>query len=182
VPTAAVKTGMKEVAWLKMMVHKIGAQQVLEIGTYDGTSALAMAEALPEDGTVITCEINPGLVALARKRLSRHPHGRKVEVQLGPAIETLTHLTGPFDLIFVDADTSNYVRYYRQAMSLLSTNGVLLMDNMQGSALTLAGPVDDPSIAAIQELSRILANDPRMDSVLTSARDGVMVITQRQAV
>src|SRR5216117_4210173 len=88
---------MKDPPFLKAMVQKAQARHVLEIGTFDGTSALAMAEMLPDDGTVITCEINPGLASLARKRFSRSPHGRKIEVLLGPALETLRNLTGPFD-------------------------------------------------------------------------------------
>src|SRR5438128_11554717 len=114
---------MKEPTFLKAMVQKAQARRVLEIGTFDGTSALAMAEMLPDDGTVITCEINPGLASLARKRFSRSPHGRKIEVLVGPALETLRNLTGQFDLIFIDADTENYVRYYQRALLLLGPTG-----------------------------------------------------------
>ena len=170
---------MKEVAFLKGMVQKIHARNILEIGAFDGTSALAMAECLPEDGKVITCEINAGLAGLARKRASRHPHGHKIDVRVGPALETLPQLTGPFDLIFIDADTRNYVQYYRHAMTLLSPTGVLLIDNMQASELLLPGPVADPSAAAIQELARQLESEPQLDVVLAHVRDGVMVVTPR---
>jgi caffeoyl-CoA O-methyltransferase len=171
---------MKEVAFLKGMVQKVHARNILEIGAFDGTSALAMAECLPEDGKVITCEINAGLAGLARKRAGRHPHGHKVDVRLGPALETLPQLAGPFDLIFIDADTRNYVEYYRYAMTLLSPTGVLLIDNMQASELVLPAPVTDASAAAIQELARELAADSQLDAVLTPVRDGVMVVTQRE--
>src|SRR5436309_7547412 len=107
---------MKEPAFLKTMVQKVKARQVLEIGAFDGTSALAMAEMLPDGGTVVTCEINPGLATLARKRFGRSPHGKKIDVRVGPALEMLPGLAGPFDLIFVDADTANYVHYYLHAM------------------------------------------------------------------
>ena len=170
---------MKEVAFLKGMVQKIHARNILEIGAFDGTSALAMAECLPEDGKLITCEINAGLAGLARKRASRHPHGHKIDVRVGPALETLPQLAGPFDLIFIDADTRNYVQYYRHAMTLLSPTGVLLIDNMQSSELLLPGPVADPSAAAIQELARQLESEPQLDVVLAHVRDGVMVVTPR---
>ena len=170
---------MKEVAFLKGMVQKIHARNILEIGAFDGTSALAMAECLPEDGKVITCEINAGLAGLARKRASRHPHGHKVDVRVGPALETLPQLAGPFDLIFIDADTRNYVQYYRHAMTLLSPTGVLLIDNMQASDLVFTAPVRDASAAAIQELARELASDAYLDAELAHVRDGVMVITRR---
>ena len=170
---------MKEPGFLKIMAQKVRAKRVLEIGTFDGTSALALAEAIPDDGMVLTCEINPGLATLARKRLSRSPHGRKVEVRDGPALETLPGLTGPFDLIFIDADTANYVHYYRHAMNLLAPTGVLLMDNMRGVTLGEVDPKGNPSIAAVQELSRTLASDARVTAELVAVRDGIMVITPK---
>ena len=168
---------MKDPSFLKTMVQKVRARRVLEIGTFDGFSALAMAEMLPEDGTVLTCEINAGLAALARKRLGRSPHGSKVEVLVGPANETLGTLTGPLELIFVDADTRNYVRYYHRSLELLAPSGKLLMDNTRGIAL---GPVDpslDPAIVAIQELARLIQSDTRINSELMAVRDGVLVVT-----
>jgi caffeoyl-CoA O-methyltransferase len=136
-----------------------------------------MAETLPEDGTVLTCEINAGLATLARKRLGRSPHGKKVEVLVGRASETLGTLTGPFDLIFVDADTRNYVNYYHRSLELLAPSGTLLMDNTRGIAM---GPVDpslDPAIAAIQELARLIRSDARINSELMAVRDGVLVVS-----
>ena len=168
---------MKDPSFLKATVQKVRARRVLEIGTSDGSSALAMAEMLPEDGTVLTCEINAGLATLARKRLGRSPHGKKVEVLVGPANETLRTLTGPFDLIFVDADTRNYVHYFHRALELLAPTGTLLMDNTQGMAL---GPVDasqDPAIGAIQELARLSRTDTRINAQLMAVRDGVLVVT-----
>ncbi len=160
------------------MAQKARARRVLEIGTFDGTSALALAEMLPDDGTVVTCEINPGLVTLARKRLGRSAHGKKVEVREGKALDILPALTGPFDLIFVDADTANYVLYYQHARRMLAPGGMILMDNMQGVALEVDAK-GDPSIMAIQELGRLLASDAGVTAELAAARDGVMVITIR---
>ncbi len=171
------QASMKNPSFLKTTVQKFQARRVLEIGTFDGTSALAMAEMLPEDGTVLTCEIDAGLATLARKRLGRSPHGRKVEVVVGPAMETLRDLTGPFDLIFVDADTRNYVHYYRRALELLAPTGVVLMDNTQGMALGPVDPTKDPAIAAIQELARLIQSDTRISAQLMGVRDGVLVVT-----
>ncbi|HTL60239.1 MAG TPA: class I SAM-dependent methyltransferase [Chthoniobacterales bacterium] len=168
---------MKDPSFLKTMVQKVGARRVLEIGTSDGSSALAMAEMLPEDGTLLTCEINAGLATLARKRLGRSPHGRKVEVLVGPARESLGTLAGPFDLIFVDADTRNYVHYYHCALELLAPTGALLMDNTRGMALGAVDPSLDPAIAAIQELAQLIRSDNRINSQLMAVRDGVLVVT-----
>jgi len=168
---------MKDPSFLKAMIQRVHARRVLEIGTSDGTSALAMAEMLPEDGTLLTCEINVGLANLARKRLGRYSHGRKVEVLVGPAIETLSTLQGPFDLIFVDADTPSYVRYYHIALGLLAPTGVLLMDNTQGMALAGVHPATDPAIATIQELGRLIQSDSRITAQLMGVRDGVLMVS-----
>jgi caffeoyl-CoA O-methyltransferase len=168
---------MKDPSFLKTMVQRVHARRVLEIGTFDGSSALAMAEMLPEDGTVLTCEINPGLASLARKRLGRSPHGRKVEVLVGPAIETLPTVNGPFDVIFVDADTRNYVHYYRRALELLAPTGVLMMDNTQGIAIDPIHQTTDPAIAAIKELAHFSQSDSRVNTQLIPVRDGVLVVT-----
>ena len=168
---------MKEAAFLKAMVQKIHPRRVLEIGTGDGTSALAIAEALPEDGMLITCEINAGLATLARKRAARSAHAGKMDLRVGPALEILPGLTGLFDLIFIDADTANYVSYYQHAMALLAPSGVLLIDNMQGLRLGSVDPKLDPAIAAIQELGRIIASDARLRTEFVAVRSGVLVVS-----
>jgi predicted O-methyltransferase YrrM len=170
---------MKEFGFLKALVRKAKVRRVLEIGTFTGDSALAMAEALPEDGMIITCEINPGLAAVARRRFERSPHGHKVEVRLGPARETLAALSGPFDMILIDADTENYSVYYEGAVALLSEAGMLLIDNMQGSLMGSVDPNLSPAARAIQELSRTIASDTRVTAEFVAVRDGVVVITRR---
>ena len=139
-----------------------------------------MAECLPEDGKLITCEINAGLAGLAQRRASRHPHGHKIDVRTGPALEILPQLGGPFDLIFIDADTCNYDHYYHHAMKLLSPTGVLLMDNMQASEMVLPTQAQDVSGAVIRNLAHELASDAQVDAVLTHVRDGVMVVMPRR--
>jgi caffeoyl-CoA O-methyltransferase len=170
---------MKEVVFLKRMVQQVNARRILEVGTFDGTSALAMAECLPDGGELITCEINSGLAGLARKRASRHAHGHKVDVRTGPALETLRHLGGPFDLIFIDADTQNYVHYFHLSIELLAPSGVLLIDNMRASELVMSakGHEGNKSAAAILQLAQELASDSRLDAQLAPVRDGVMVIS-----
>ncbi len=172
---------MKEVIFLKRMTQQVKARRILEVGTFDGTSALAMAECLPDDGELITCEINAGLAGLARKRARGHAHGHKVDIRTGPALETLRHLAGPFDLIFIDADTQNYVHYFHLALEMLQPSGVLLIDNMRASELVLTGEGHerDKSAAAILELARELASDSKLDAQLAPVRDGVMVITSK---
>jgi caffeoyl-CoA O-methyltransferase len=168
--------GPLEGAFLKVMALAVGAKRVLEIGTFTGYSALAMAEALPDDGTVFTCEIDADSAAFARRYWDKSPHGRKIEVRVGPAIETLGALKGTFDLIFIDADKANYVNYYRRALDLISPTGVILIDNVLWSGRVLNTHAPDPSTAAIQALNRMVAADLRVTAALLTLRDGVFVI------
>ncbi len=168
--------GPLEGAFLKVMALAVGAKRVLEIGTFTGYSALAMAEALPDDGTVLTCEIDADTAAFARRHWDKSPHGRKIHVRVGPALETLAALKGPFDLIFIDADKANYVNYYRRSKDLIAPTGVILIDNVLWSGRVLNADNPDPSTAAIQELNRVAASDPSVTAALLTLRDGVFVI------
>lgn len=168
--------GPLQAAFLKMMVRLVAAKRVLEIGMFTGYSALSMAEVLPADGRVETCEIDAGPAALARRYFERSPHGRKVEVHMGPALETLSGLHGPFDLIFIDADKVNYVHYYRRAMELIAPHGVILVDNVLWNGDVVVQPPPDDSTAAIQRLNDEVAADPRVLAVLVTLRDGLLVI------
>ena len=160
--------GPLEGAFLKMMTQLVQATSVLEIGMFTGYSALCFAEALPADGTVITCEVDEESAALADRE--------KIEVRMGPALDTMRCLKGPFDLIFIDADKINYVNYYRRALDLLSPHGVILIDNVLWDGDVLKQPPPDEKTAAIQELNRVVATDPCVTAVLVTIRDGVLVI------
>ena len=113
---------------------------------------------------------------LARKYFAKSPHGGKIEIKMGSALDTLRPLTGPFDLIFIDADKVNYVNYYRRALELVSASGAILIDNVLWSGDVLKQPPPDQSTAAIQELNRVVAADSSVDAVLVTIRDGVLVV------
>lgn len=171
--------GPLEGAFLKMMTKLVGAKRVLEIGMFTGYSALCFAEALPDDGVVITCEINEKSAAVARRYFGQASFGNKIVIHMGLALDTMRTLTGPFDVIFIDADKINYLNYYRRALDLLSPNGVILIDNVLWSGEVLKQPPPDESTAAIQDLNRIVATDPRVNAVLVTIRDGVLVVRMR---
>ena len=168
--------GPLEGAFLKMMTQLVQATSVLEIGTFTGYSALCFAEALPTDGIGITCEIDDESAALARVYFMRSPVGKKIELRMGPALDTMRHLRGPFDLIFIDADKINYVNYYQRALDLLSPQGVILIDNVLWSGEVLKQPPPDEQTAAIQKLNRMVSADPGVSAVLVTIRDGVLVV------
>lgn len=176
---AQMVVGPLEGAFLKMMTQLVGAKRVLEIGMFTGYSALCFAEALPADGTVVTCEINEESAALARRYISQAPFGSKISIRMGPALDTMSTLTGPYDLIFIDADKMNYLNYYRRALDLLAPNGVILIDNVLWSGEVLKQPPPDDQTAAIQELNRTVAADPSVSAVLVTIRDGVLVVRKK---
>jgi caffeoyl-CoA O-methyltransferase len=171
--------GPLEGAFLKMMTQLMQATSVLEIGMFTGYSALCFAESLPANGTVLTCEVDEEPAAIARRYFARSPIGKKIEVRMGPALETLRYLKGPFDLIFIDADKENYVNYYQRALDLLAPQGVILIDNVLWSGEVLKQPPPDDKTAAIQELNRVVSSDPRVSAVLITIRDGVLVIRRK---
>lgn len=168
--------GPLEGAFLKMMTQLVGANRVLEIGMFTGYSALCFAEALPDDGVVVTCDIDEKAAAVARRYIAQASFGRKIDIRMGPALETMRTLSGPFDLIFIDADKTNYLNYYRRSLDLLAPRGVILIDNVLWSGDVLKQPPPDESTAAIQELNRILSTDPRVITVLVTIRDGILVV------
>lgn len=172
--------GPLEGAFLKMMTQLIQAKRVLEIGTFTGYSALCFAEALPSDGRVITCDIDEKAVAKAQTYWAKSPEGRKIDSRLGPALETLKTLSGSFDLIFIDADKINYVHYYRRALELLASTGVILIDNVLWSGDVLKSRDVDASTAAIQQLNQIISADPNVHAVLVTIRDGIFLVRKRQ--
>jgi caffeoyl-CoA O-methyltransferase len=171
--------GALEGAFLKMMTQLVRAKRVLEIGMFTGYSALCFAEALPEDGAVTTCDIDDTSAALARRYFARSPHGKKITVRMGPALETMRELRGPFDLIFIDADKQNYVNYYRRAKELLAPTGVIVIDNVLWDGDVLLQPPPDERTAAIQELNRVVASDQEVFAVLVTIRDGVLVVKKK---
>jgi len=171
--------GPLEGAFLKIMAQIIGANRILEIGTFTGYSALSFAEVLPQDGQIITCDIDPDSTALAQRFWSQSADGNKILLKLGPALETMAHLQGLFDLIFIDADKTNYLNYYHRGLELLAPTGVMLIDNVLWNGDVLIHPAPDESTATIQELNRRVATDRNVTAVLVTIRDGVLVIRKQ---
>jgi caffeoyl-CoA O-methyltransferase len=150
---------------------------VLEIGMFTGFSAQMMAAALPEDGELITCDVNPQAIKLAQSFFDRSPDGGKIKVMQGPALETMKTLDGTFDLIFIDADKPNYTNYYEVALPLLSPNGLIVVDNVLwgGRVLSPEGEQDE----AIVSFNDHVQADERVTNVMLTVRDGLMLIRRR---
>jgi caffeoyl-CoA O-methyltransferase len=166
--------GPLEGALLKMLVFMAGARRILEIGTFTGYSALAFAEALPRDGRIVTCDINAETIEIARRHFAESPHGHKIEVKLGPALDSLRLIPGPFDLCFIDADKESYGEYYEACMELVRPKGLIVLDNMLRSGRVLNPR--DAGTRVIDALNKRIRNDSRVQNVLLPIRDGIMVV------
>jgi caffeoyl-CoA O-methyltransferase len=172
-------TGPVEGTFLRMLVQVSGAKRVLEIGTFTGYSALSMAAGLPDGAELITCELDPEHARIAQSYFDRSPHGKRITLKLGAALDSLRALPSDpkFDLVFIDADKENYLNYYEAVLPQLKTGGLIVADNTLWS-----GKVLDPkeqSDRAIVTFNTHVARDPRVDQVLLSVRDGVLLIRKK---
>jgi len=171
-----MQVGRVEGAFLKLMVQLSGARRILEVGTFSGYSAMAMASALPAGGKLISCDVDPVATSMARRYWDRSPWGDKIELRLGDASETLAAMAAAgerFDMVFIDADKESYVRYWELALPMLPLGGLVLADNTLWS-----GRVVDPRSASDHAIVRFNAHvrdDPRVEQVLLSIRDGIMM-------
>jgi caffeoyl-CoA O-methyltransferase len=172
-----MQVGRLEGRFLHLLVKLTSARRVLEIGMFTGYSALMMASALPDDGELVTCDIDPAAEAIARRYFDRHPHGKKITIRMGPALDTLASLSGPLDLVFIDADKGNYVAYYEAVLPLLRPGGLIVADNTLWS-----GKVVAPQTEVEQAIARFndhVARDARVDKVLLTVRDGMTLARKR---
>ena len=174
---ARMLSGQLEGTLLQMLIGALLARRVLEIGTFTGFASQMMAAALPEDGELITCDVDPKAIEVARSFFERSPHGRKISLREGPALETMRTLEPGYDLVFIDADKENYVNYYEVALRLLATNGLIAVDNVLWSGRVLDPKSDqDRAIVAFNEQ---VARDERVTQVVLTVRDGLMLIRRK---
>jgi caffeoyl-CoA O-methyltransferase len=159
---------------LKMLLSISGAQRVLEIGTFTGYSAIMMAEALPEDGEVVTIEMNLRYQNLAEKHFEASEVGNKIRLIKGNAQQMINELEGTFDLVYLDGDKLRYGHYFDQCLPKLSTGGLIVADNVLWDA-TVLNPQDNKA-QSLAEFNKKVAEDSRVEQVLLPVRDGVSVI------
>ena len=167
-------TGRIEGRFLKMLAQLIGAKRILEIGTFGGYASLSMAEALPDDGELITCDVDPIAIVFAKRFFAKSEHGKKITLMEGPALESLKTLSGPLDMAFIDADKENYWNYYEAILPMIRPGGLIVVDNVLWSGRVL-NPVD-ASDKAIHQFNEKIKNDARVESVLLTVRDGIYCI------
>ena len=157
----------------EMLVWFGEPKRVLEIGTFSGHSALAMAGALPDDGHIDTLELSPQHAEVAQRYFDRSPFGSRITLHLGPALETIDRLEGEFDFVFIDANKDGYVDYYEAVLPRLAHRGLIAVDNTLYSGRVLEG--DTP----ISRFNEHVRSDPRAVRVILSVRDGITLIRRR---
>lgn len=175
-------SGHVEGQTLKMFIHMTKAKKVLEIGMFTGYSALAMAEALPADGELVACEVDPYTAEFGKAAFRASPHGFKIRVELGSALVTLDKLAAAgesFDFVFIDADKKEYVQYFQTLLdkNLLKPEGFICVDNtlLQGQAYLSVGD-RTPNGEAIAHFNRVVAAEERVEQLLLPLRDGLTII------
>lgn len=168
--------GGLEGRFLEVLVHLAQPRLVVEIGTFTGYSALSMAAALPEGGRIVTCEVDERHAEAARGHIAASPYADRIEVRLGPAIDTLAAIEGPIDLVFVDADKTSYVDYYEAVLPKLAPTGTIVADNTLWSGRVIDDAADDPDTLAIRRFNDTVAGDARVVCVQLPIRDGVTLI------
>lgn len=179
VPLSIMLTGPLEASLLGFLIRSIGATRVLEVGTYTGYSALAMAEQLPENGKVITLDVNPETGALAQQFWNKSPHGKKIELRLGKALEILPTLKEAVDFVFIDAAKVEYEGYLEHALRLLSPRGIIAVDNTLYSGMVLDEGVHDERAQAIRRFNDTVRSRKDILSTLLPIRDGVTLIQKK---
>lgn len=169
-------TGTVEGRLLETLVFATGARSVLELGTFSGYSALAMAAALPPGGTVITCEVSDEHADFAQRHIDASPYADRIEIRRGPALETIASLDGPFDLVFIDADKPGYAGYFEATLAKLAPRGLIVADNTLWSGRVADPSAGDDSTQAMRAFNDRVLGDERVVCVQLSVRDGVTLI------
>jgi predicted O-methyltransferase YrrM len=189
--TAALHRGRMQIgpdqgALLALLVRLIGARRTLEVGTFTGYSALAVASALPEDGKLIACDVSEEWTAIARRYWLEAGVVGRIELRLGPAAETLAALLRDgagesFDFAFIDADKPSYDTYYESCLRLVRPGGLIAIDNTLWSGAVTDPAKNDPDTAAIRALNLKVRDDSRVEACLLTVGDGVMLARKRPA-
>jgi caffeoyl-CoA O-methyltransferase len=175
-PSPQMMVGPLEGRFLELLVYASQARRVLEIGTFSGYSALSMAAGLPPGGTIVTCEINPAAAEVAGRAVADSPYAGQVDIRLGPALDTLATLEGPFDLVFIDADKTSYLQYYEAVLPKLAEGGIIVVDNTLWSGRVLDSADTSEDTAAIRAFNDHVAADRRVVCVQLPVRDGVTLV------
>jgi caffeoyl-CoA O-methyltransferase len=172
--------GKVEGKLIQMLIKISNSRRVVEVGTFTGYSALAIAEALPEDGILTTCESSKLHADIALKYFKKSPHGQKIQLKFGPALETLTLIADASqDFVFIDADKPSYSNYFDQALRILRPGGLIIVDNVFWRYKIFKKKISNKNAIAIAALNEKVRQENRVEKVMLSVRDGVYLIRKK---
>ncbi|WP_058462372.1 class I SAM-dependent methyltransferase [Legionella adelaidensis] len=180
-PLANMQISSFQAQFMQLLLRILQAKRVLELGTFTGYSALAMALMLPEDGKVITCDISEQWTKLAPSYWKKAKQDKKIDLRLAPALETLEKLISQgeeksFDFIFIDADKTNYIPYYEYALKLIKPHGLIAIDNVFWDGKVIDPAETGGQTREIRKLNELIKNDSRVFSSLLPIADGLFLV------
>ncbi len=180
-PVSMMQIAPEQGALMTILALAIGARSAVEIGTFTGYSALCVARGLPDDGKLLCCDINDQWTSIGRRYWEKAGQVHKIELRLGPALETLRALPASttFDMAFIDADKVNYRHYYEEILGRLRPNGLILFDNVLWMGAVLDASTADDATRALRELNDFLVTDERVDAVMLPIADGLTIARKR---
>jgi O-methyltransferase len=183
-PQAGMQIGPDQAALLALLARLCGARRALEIGTFTGMSALAVARALPEDGLLVACDVSAEWTAIGRRYWQEAGVAARIDLRLGPAQQTLGALLrdggrSTFDFAFIDADKTGYDAYYEACLELVRPGGLLVLDNMLWSGAVADPAVQDADTRALRALNDKVRDDARVEACLLTVGDGVLLARRR---
>lgn len=171
--------GLLEGRFLEFLVQLTGAKSILELGTFTGWSSISMARGLAEGGRIVTCDVEEETTAIARRYAEEAGVADRIDYRLGPGLETIESLDGPFDLVFIDADKPNYVNYYEAVLPKLADDGFMIADNVLWSGRVADPENEDENTLAIRAFNDYVMEDDRVECVMLTVRDGMTLIRKR---
>ena len=178
-PNAGMQIGADQGQFMALLVQATGAKRCLEIGTYTGYSALAVALALPKDGSIVCCDVSEEWTAVGKPFWKKARGEKKIERRIGPALETLKKLKGPFDFVFIDADKENYLNYYERCLELVRRGGLIVVDNVLWSGEVANENSRDELTVALRKFNDHAHKDKRVDLSMLSIGDGVTLALKK---
>jgi len=178
-PMAGMQIGPDQAALMQLLVRAIGAKRCIEIGTFTGYSALAVALALPPGGRIVCCDVSEEWTAIAKRYWALARVSGKIRLKLAPALETLKKLKGPFDFAFIDADKENYQKYYERCLRLLRRGGIIAIDNTLWYGSVVRPKDKSVDAVAIRAFNRKLRGDRRVEIALVAIGDGLTLAVKR---